>query len=141
MVIRIVGIKLSPSHTEAQVDLHKDVMERFNDMITRLPIFVDTDAVKYVIHESTANKFLVKQLSPNPGVKLTLQSLVSDPDGKLVTALAFVAESASLADAQDAMKKVDRCQDIFVTRTGQSGEAVLGWITNAEIAKNVELDK
>jgi hypothetical protein len=134
----IVHIKLSPGNTEAQVDLRQNVMNHFNDTITRLPVFVDTDAVKYVIHESTANKFLLKQLSPNSQAQPTLQDLVSDPAGKVIAALAFVAESASLAEAQDAMRKVDRCQDIFVTRTGQSGEAVLGWITNAEIAKNVE---
>jgi hypothetical protein len=75
----------------------------------------------------------------DPTLQPNLQNLLDSPaDKEWVTALAFVKETDSLAEAQERMKQVPKCQDIFVTRNGQPGEPVLGWITNAAIAKEVE---
>jgi len=34
------------------------------------------------------------------------------------------------------MDTTPNCQDVFVTQNGKAGEAVIGWITNNEIADN-----
>jgi hypothetical protein len=36
------------------------------------------------------------------------------------------------------MKRIEECQDVFVTTNGRAEEPVLGWLTNADIAKQVE---
>jgi hypothetical protein len=37
------------------------------------------------------------------------------------------------------MKKVRGCQDVLVTKGGRADEGVLGWLTNAAIAKQVDV--
>jgi CBS domain-containing protein len=48
---------------------------------------------------------------------------------------AFVAETASLADAKREMERIDNGKVVIVTRTGRADEAVLGLLTNTDIAK------
>lgn len=137
----ITGIKLEKNKTEDKVSLTDDIIGIFKDKVTRLPIFTETDAAKYVIHESLAYKFVYEYrlANKNPALKPNLQDLLNNPEDKeWATALAFVKETDSLAEAQERMKQVSKCQDVFVTRNGQPGEPVLGWITNAAIAKQVE---
>ncbi|NGZ98768.1 MAG: hypothetical protein CV089_22095 [Nitrospira sp. WS110] len=137
----ITGIKLEKNKTEDKVSLTVDIIGLFKDKVTRLPIFTETDAAKYVIHESLAYKFVYEHriAKKDPTLQPNLQDLLNNPaDKEWMTALAFVKETDSLADAQERMKQVPKCQDIFVTKNGQSGEPVLGWITNAAIAKEVE---
>jgi hypothetical protein len=135
----IVDIKLAAGKTDANVSLVVDVIPKFQDKVTRVPIFNDNDTVRCVIHESSAYKFLFRARANNPQADLTLKEIFGQPDcAKLITAMAFVAETVSLSDAQDAMKRLEQCQDVFVTRNGRAEEAVLGWLTNADIAKQVE---
>lgn len=116
------------------------MLPRFDGKITRLPVLSDANAAKYVLHESTTVKFVLREVTQNAAADPTLQNMLGDPGSKaLVTALAFVAGSASLADAQEAMNKVDHCQDLFVTANGRPEEPVLGWVTNPEIAKQVQV--
>jgi hypothetical protein len=35
------------------------------------------------------------------------------------------------------MKKIPQCQDVFLTKSGGADEPIVGWITNADIAKQV----
>jgi hypothetical protein len=136
----IMDIKLNNDLTEDKLSLKNHIIPRFQDKVTRLPIFSEIEAVKYVVHESTVHKFVYNQITKATSADPSLKALVEDPDaGKLVKALAFVRETASLAEAQERMKQVPSCQDIFVTKGGQQEEPVLGWITNADIARQVEL--
>jgi CBS domain-containing protein len=48
---------------------------------------------------------------------------------------AFVAETASLADAKREMEKIDGGKVVFVTKSGRADEPVLGLLTNTDIAK------
>jgi hypothetical protein len=55
---------------------------------------------------------------------------------ELALAIGFIAQDDTLAGAKRAMESKSRCQDVFVTTNGKSDSAVVGWITNIEIAKN-----
>jgi hypothetical protein len=135
----ITAFKLNGSKTEETVALERDLLPLLKGTVTRVPIQVATGAVKYVVHESTLHKYLYKIRISSPPLSPTLKNLVDDNDlGALIKAIAFVPESATLADAQDAMKKVDQCQDVFLTKTGAPEEPIIGWVTNADIAKHVK---
>ena len=136
----ITAVKLDGGKTEQNVELVRDVLSLFNDKVTRVPIQATSGAVKYVVHESTLHKYLytVATSSPPGSTSPTLANLVNDNAlGRMIKAIAFAPESATLADAQDAMKKVDHCQDVFLTKTGGADEPIIGWVTNADIAKQV----
>ena len=51
--------------------------------------------------------------------------------------LAAVSRTATLGDAQAAMEKVEYCQDVLVTITGELDGAVVGWLTNVDIARHI----
>jgi hypothetical protein len=64
----------------------------------------------------------------------TIADLKASTAGKLIGAFAFVRESATLADARDAMAGVPGSNDVFVTASGQASEPLLGWLTNTMLA-------
>jgi hypothetical protein len=138
----ITGITLGPSKAEKDV-LLDDMVHLLGDNVTRVPVFEENGAARYVVHESTLHKYLydvqAKAVSSGtPSPKSTLEDLAKDPSADTpIRALAFVPETATLADAQDAMKQVKQCQDVFVTKTGHADEPIIGWITNADLAKQV----
>jgi hypothetical protein len=105
-----------------------------NKKITRVPVLNKDQTILCVIHKSIAfecayyNKII------------SLDKLLQDPHyGKLITAMVFVSDTENLATVQEKMKLVQDCQDAFVTKNGNREGPILGWITNAEIAKVVEL--
>jgi hypothetical protein len=102
----------------------------------RMPVFFGSDSVIYVIHDSTIAKFA--ELN---GIRVadladeTTSDLVALTDlGKQVTALGFVGPDANIAEARAAMRSVSGCNDVFVTEQGQRRNAVVGWLTNTDLA-------
>jgi hypothetical protein len=111
--------------------------------VQRIPVLFPDDIALYMIHLSTLDQFLARAALKTPPVanmsQLTLQNLLTDaPDlGRILTgSFALIKESASLADAKMAMDTTPNCQDVFVTQNGKTGEAVIGWIPNNELAAN-----
>ncbi len=45
----------------------------------------------------------------------------------------IISESASLSDAQEAIKKIAACEDVFITKNGTEKDALVGWLTNDRI--------
>jgi 5S rRNA maturation endonuclease (ribonuclease M5) len=112
----------------------------------RVPVFADKDFPGYVIHRSMIDRYLADKarqgVDPAKVAQLTLQDLLTEsPDiaKAFETSFATVAETASLADAKNAMDRLPQCQDVFVTRRGTKDEEVLGWITNVVIADNSQV--
>ena len=68
---------------------------------------------------------------------LTLQGLLDALGMKELVqdALAYVPVGATLADARKRMEQVKHCQDVIVTEHGMPGEALLGWLTDAEVRR------
>jgi len=117
----------------------------------RLPLFKDkqgtyqkTGAAVGVVHLSTIQGFISnKDLHPadRRAEDLTLDDLITAKYYKSVFENSFgsVPEDATLGRAKTAMdnlsQKIDKeikagCYDVFVTKTGDGKEPVLGWITN-----------
>ncbi|MGC2400144.1 MAG: hypothetical protein WA510_10195 [Acidobacteriaceae bacterium] len=108
----------------------------------RLPVLKPDGQPLWIIHRSTIDRFIAKAASdgksPAELQALTLENLLSDPEFKsrLDTSFAVVAQTATLADAKQAMDSMPYCQDVFVTRGGGRTEPVVGWITNVIIEAN-----
>jgi len=132
-----------PKTPEDQIVVSDKLRELEADRLSRLPVLGPKDHPQYIIHRSMLHKFLVDQLNV-PGItadkikKLTLKGLL-DTSTELKTlfetSFATVSETATLADAKQAMKETPNCQDVFVTRKGTKGEPVIGWLTNVIIAE------
>ena len=69
-----------------------------------------------------------------------------DSDSKLKDifqkSFGHISEDATLADAKRAMETVAKttpCNDVFVTKTGQMNEPIIGWVTDNTIAENMKV--
>jgi hypothetical protein len=86
-------------------------------------------------------KFIVKQVLSIPGGsspgELTLADLLADHEMKAMFELTFVVvkRQATIAEAKSAMLATPYCSDVCVTNGGTRDEAVLGWLTNVDIAR------
>lgn len=116
-------------------------------IVTRIPVLDDEGVVKYVIHQSLLYKFIaessiaVVQKGAAFNVQTaTLDDLLAYPGMREVVAdsLAFISHKSTLADARVIMEQTNNCQDVFVTETGGRHEPIKGWLTNIEIAKNLQ---
>ena len=92
--------------------------------LNRLPILDADESVKYIIHRSMIEQFIVKRVlgqSPvTPPDQLSLSDLLSDQELRAIFEGTFVtvAEQATLAEAKNAMVARPGCSDVFVTKLG-----------------------
>ena len=98
---------------------------------------LDNDAITYVIHELTVQRFVAKlRRPPTPDLeKTTLQHLIDDQ--QFLPALkkyVVVAGTCTVGGAKKEMAGAPSFQDLFVTQTGAPGAPVLGWITDTRLA-------
>ncbi len=106
--------------------------------ITRMFIVTKDHVLTHLLHRSILNRFIAayamddKQGDPK---QETLATLEKDYPPIKARAQAFVAETATLAEAKDAMDRIQGCQDVIITKTGLPTEPVLGWLSNIEIGK------
>jgi hypothetical protein len=107
----------------------------------RVPILSEKGWPLYIVHRSMIEQFIVKAvLRPGPRSidSLTLADMLADPEMKSLFEKTFVmvGQQSTLAQAKDAMVAREGCNDVFVTKTGQPAEPVLGLLTKAEITRN-----
>jgi hypothetical protein len=109
----------------------------------RVPILTATGAPLYIVHRSMIEQFIVASIMKPDGVKdpaaLTLADLLQDPSMKATfeKTYAVVGRRSTLAQARAAMSAKEGCSDVFVTEAGTPGEAVLGLLTNVDIARSI----
>jgi hypothetical protein len=106
----------------------------------RLPVLSQGGAAVFVIHLSTLTEFLAEQPDTAAGggpakADLTIGDLRKKAEKLYLKLLAWacVKAGASLAEAKAVMESKPDCSDVFVTESGKSEEAVLGWVTNVEM--------
>jgi hypothetical protein len=130
----IEGISLVDK-TESDISIEQ-LKNKLSDKVSRVPIFDSNRSVKFIIHESMIYKYVAElSLAREDVMRKTLADFLKHGDFRsIVTKIAWISKTSTLADAKSAMTNVEGCQDVFVTLTGQSVESVLGWITNIEIA-------
>jgi predicted outer membrane lipoprotein len=103
----------------------------------RIPILDGSAVVRYVIHQSTINSLASSSnLDPaSTAFTKTMADLLADADLKAaVTAIGFVGPDAVIAEARAAMRSINHCNDVFVTRGGRNTDPVIGWLTNTDLA-------
>ncbi len=102
---------------------------------TRIPIRNTDGTIVYVVHRSILYEFIAVCTGKleGPPASWQLQSLL-DQFRIQVSALAFVRQGATLAEAKAAMAaQGPHCQDVFVTKTGSRREPILGWLPHTRI--------
>jgi hypothetical protein len=106
----------------------------------RVPFVDEEMRPVYIIHKSMVTEYMTQQMiDGKPVDNLTLADLLANVPLREMfeSTFAVVSESASLADARDAMRLIQNCQDIFVTANGSRDEPVVGLLTNQDIAENI----
>lgn len=139
-MLRLAEIQSEQLEGARQIRLTQ-ISEKLDEQrICRLPILDAASRLKFVVHKSVIDGFLVALLrrSGKAGQidQACLGDLLSDPGSAgLITAAAFVSINATMADARLAMISREHCQDVFVTENGQEDEPVLGWLTNNDFRR------
>lgn len=107
-----------------------DIRALLRPGVTRIPILETSGALRYLIHE------LVLSQGPTTGTPMLSDLIAVPATAKLMRdAIAFVGGHATVGDAKSAMESLERCQDVFVTATGNRSEAVEGWLTNVDLGR------
>src|SRR6185503_5373378 len=107
--------------------------------VKRLPILDNNDFPQALIFREGIIDYLYrfKTRTDDKRKVLTVQNLLNErPD--LNKPYAVVGENATLADAQEAMLLIPECRVVFITRSGQKNDAVIGLITNTDFAEKVQ---
>ena len=145
----ITVLELEPGDDEgAEINLEKKLLDLLKDPITRIPVFDSEGKAKYIIHQSLLFRFIAEktiemtdQTPPFEVPKQTLKDFLDHKNMKEIVSgtFTFVSIEGTLADAKDAMDKLPKCQDVFVTDDGTKGKPVVGWVTNTNISKYTQL--
>lgn len=131
------------SSTGAATTRISDLLEIFDAKgRTRAPIFEWREAdkafvLRYILHESTVFDFLRRNPAVDPKT-VSLSALIDDPASRLRwdRSIAYVSQTATLADAKAAMETDKRIQDVVVTLNGRPDEPFIGWLTNVDVLRN-----
>jgi hypothetical protein len=95
---------------------------------SRLPI-VDKDCKPlFVIHKDEYDNLRKDTANATRLVASFNQYGLNEPKG-----FVLIAESATLNDAQQQIKKIATVQDVFITQNGTKDEALTGWLTDGRI--------
>ena len=109
--------------------------------IKRVIILDEKGCAKYAIHRDLISYFITNQTLAGTAVTdFTLKDMydkgAQDIKDTIDNSVKFISEEANLLEAKGLMEKYKTCQDVFVTKTGDAADAVLGWITNVTISQN-----
>jgi hypothetical protein len=129
-----------PAGKAAQDIKLSELSSKFGGNVSRLPITDAEKKPKYMIHDSSIDKYVAS------GGKLE-DSLEKFLDNRKNAGIEFgidkgfvvVSEQTTLTDAKRKMEgKKPLCQDIFITKKGNSDEPLVGWVSNVRLAKFLE---
>jgi len=107
--------------------------------ITRLPIIDADKKPKYMIHESSLNKYT----SAGGQDTDTLETFITAQKAQGIEygfnkGFIVVSEQITLGEAKRKMEETPPCQDIFVTKEGGKDEPLSGWISDRRMSKLLE---
>jgi hypothetical protein len=130
--------QLGHSETEANISIQEITTAMQAKGFKRIPVLDQSGAAIYIIHDSLILYYaqFEKKAATDPAfLQKSLADLRVVPDLKqLSEALAFAPESAAVGDARDRMQAVPRCNDVFITSSGDPKSPVIGWLTNTLLA-------
>lgn len=125
-----------------------ELYEMLNETVTRIPVLDNENRLKYIIHQSILFKFIFEEsLAASQKEKtfdvneLTLDDLLKHEEIKslITNSAAFIQKDSTILDAKAAMESIKYCQDVFVTENGSRDDKILGWLTNVDITKYLEV--
>jgi hypothetical protein len=139
-LVQVATVQIPQGKGEQDITL-KDLRDKFTDTISRLPIVDADDKPKYMIHDSSVDKYLAEKGKDKDTTPL--KTFLDDEKQKgneygLDKGFVVVAEAALLAEAKRKMEEAKVCQDIFVTKGGTPDEPLTGWISNVRMAKYLQ---
>jgi hypothetical protein len=117
----------------------KELRDLFKDAVSRLPILDPDGKLKYMIHQSSIDKYIADGGKETDSLE-TFIAKEKASGREYVTNKAFIviSQKATLADAKRQAQEAGGCQDIFVTVEGKPDEFPLGWISNVRMAKYLQ---
>lgn len=113
-----------------------ELLNKTSGKISRLPI-IDADKIpKYIIHESSIDKYIAAGGKQDN----TLEDFVATQKKAgfifgLDKGFIVVSEKSSIGSAKRQMEETPFCQDIFITKHGSPNEPLTGWVSNVRMAK------
>ena len=136
---QIKGINLaSGDNPETQIKA-ASLLAMLSRTVTRIPVFDDKKAIKYLVHESLLFRYYTLSGTPKDDANKTLKDLLDyDDTAQKAKVFAVMAPNGTLADAKARMESVDGAQDVFVTSHGGNQDPVLGWITNSVLVASTK---
>lgn len=134
----ITYIQIPKGKSEQDI-LIKELRSKFTENISRLPILDFENKPRYIIHESSINKYIAAGGTEND----TLEQFISSQrkEGFLFgvdKGFIIVSEQSTISAAKQRMEEMSPCQDTFVTKHGTGDESLTGWISNVRISKFLE---
>jgi len=135
-----VHYQISEGKGDQDVKLSELFDKLVPDNVSRLPI-IDTDRKpKYMIHESSMDKFIATGGKQEDNLEnfITTQQNAGFEFG-LNKGFVVVSEQTTLAAAKRKMEDKPNCQDIYITKDGSPEEPLTGWISNVRMAKFLKI--
>lgn len=119
-------------------DLQAKVEDVFKQLVTKeakryLPIVKPSGALEALVYREGLMSYLY-DLSPADRAKKTLGDLLKEKP-ELKQTPAFLREGGTLAEAKEAMEKIENCKVALITKSGADNEPVVGLLTTTDIAK------
>ncbi len=116
-----------------------DIKKLFQGIVSRMPVLDAEFAPKYMIHESSVDKYLLENKKSDAN---SLAEFIKIYQGKGIEfgvnkGFALVAKDQTIKAAKSKMKHIKSCQDIFITETGSPNEPLIGWVSNTRLAKYI----
>jgi len=134
------AVKLNLTVPETSIKLKADILDDILDeqKKERLPILDAAGVVKYMVHRSLIDRFVVQAAASGKEIaNLTLADMMADKYFKEVLEGSFRAlrDTANLAEAKAMIDNINICSDVFVTQDGTVKTKAIGWITNVMITQ------
>lgn len=113
--------------------------DKLSSDVSRLPVLEADEGPKYMIHQSRIANFLLEGGKETD----TLATFIDHWEKQNLrfgenNGFVVVSEKAALDEAKRKLDDAPTCQDIFVTKGGTVDEPLIGWISNARLARYLE---
>lgn len=134
-----VYIKIQQGEDDQNIQL-KDIRAKFGGNISRLLIIDANERPKYMLHESSIDKYIASMDGNEEDTLATFIAKQKNAEFEfgLNKGFVVVSEGTTIAIAKRKMEEIPSCQDIFITKGGSPSEPVTGWISNVRMSKFLE---
>ncbi|MGE5264021.1 MAG: CBS domain-containing protein [Acidobacteriota bacterium] len=132
---QVTSYQIQQGEDDKDVPLKK-LRDLFKDPVSRLPILDPDGKLKYMIHQSSIDKYIADGGSEKDSLETFIaKEKAAKREYGANKGFIMISQKATLADAKRQAQEAGGCQDIFVTVEGKPDEIPLGWISNVRMAK------